>query len=67
MRLEIDTDVCEGHGRCYDLVPELFGADAAGRGVVIAAEPTEQRRAAAELAVRSCPEGAITLDAGGSR
>ena len=57
----IDSSICEGHGRCYMLAPEIFKADELGQGVVIKAEiedPTLEQRAL--LAVENCPENAIS-------
>ena len=30
MRVQIDSALCQGHGRCYDLAPDLFGDDEDG-------------------------------------
>jgi ferredoxin len=62
MRLRIDADRCTGHGRCYDLAPELFTDDEQGHGQVVVPEPDESQLAAARLAVNSCPERAVILD-----
>ncbi len=62
MKVRIDHERCQGHGRCYDLVPELFSDDdegfgqVIGDGVVPAAHDREAR-----LAVANCPERAIEL------
>ena len=32
MRVSIDSGKCQGHGRCYDLAPDLFGEDEEGFG-----------------------------------
>jgi ferredoxin len=62
MYVRIDTNQCEGHGRCYLLVPTVFSADNEGHGVVVVGElKTSDQVAEAELAVRNCPESAITL------
>lgn len=62
MRIELDTDVCVGHGRCYGLSPELFDSDDAGRGVVLVHEVHDPDGiAAAERAEANCPEMAIRL------
>jgi ferredoxin len=63
MKLRIDTGKCQGHGRCYDLVPELFGEDDEGFGQVLGdgVVPPGQERGA-RLAVANCPERAIELD-----
>lgn len=65
--IRIDRDACVGHGRCFDLHPDMFAADDEGLPVLLAAEfPTERRRAAVE-AVRECPERALSIaDADGS-
>jgi ferredoxin len=62
MRLQIDSERCQGHGRCYDLVPSLFGDDDEGYGRVLgdgAVPPGLERDA--RLAVANCPEHAIEL------
>ena len=62
MKLQINTDACQGHGRCYDLAPELFGEDDEGYGQVRGDGnvPPEHEREA-RLAVANCPERAIEL------
>jgi ferredoxin len=62
VKLRIDTDRCTGHGRCYDLAPDLFTDDEQGHGEVVVAEPGEAQLAAARLAVNSCPERAVILE-----
>ena len=62
MRLQIDSERCQGHGRCYDLVPALFGDDDEGFGKVLGdgtVSPDNERDA--RLAVANCPERAIDL------
>jgi len=62
VRLQINPELCQGHGRCYDLVPDLFGDDEEGYGQVLAegVVPPESEHDA-RLAVANCPERAITL------
>ena len=38
MRICLDDDACTGHGRCYELAPELFDADEEGHSVVLRAD-----------------------------
>jgi ferredoxin len=63
MKVRIDAERCQGHGRCYDLVPGLFGADEEGFGQVIGdgQVPSESERDA-RLASANCPERAIELN-----
>jgi ferredoxin len=60
MHITIDSQKCMGHGRCYSLAGDLFGEDGEGFGVVKTASPAGAEDKAS-LAVRSCPEHAITL------
>jgi ferredoxin len=60
VKIRVDPDKCQGHARCYALVPELFSVDdyglssVIGDGTVPAA--LEDR---ARLAIANCPEFAI--------
>ena len=60
MKVQIDPERCQGHGRCYDLAPSLFGDDEEGYGQVlgdgIVSQDLERE---ARLAVVNCPEHAI--------
>jgi ferredoxin len=62
MKLQIDPAKCQGHGRCYDLSPDLFGDDDEGFGKVLGdgIVPLDKEREA-RLAVANCPERAIDL------
>ena len=35
MKVQISSERCQGHGRCYDLAPSLFGDDDEGYGTVL--------------------------------
>jgi ferredoxin len=62
VKLQIDPARCQGHGRCYDLVPELFGEDDEGYGTVLGTgvvQPDKVQQA--RRAVANCPERAIDL------
>ncbi len=63
MKIRIDSERCQGHGRCYDLAPGLFGDDDEGYGMVLGdgAVPADLEREA-RLAVANCPEQAIELE-----
>lgn len=63
MRIVLDNDRCQGHGRCYALAPELFGCDDEGYAVLLVdGDIDPSAEADAQLAVDSCPEFAITLE-----
>ena len=62
MKVRINSDLCQGHGRCYDLAPDLFGDDDEGYGKVLGdgtVPPDEEQDA--RKAVANCPEHAIEL------
>jgi ferredoxin len=62
MKVLIDAKKCQGHGRCYDLAPGIFGEDEEGYGVVNGdgVVPTQQQEQA-RRAVLNCPESAIEI------
>jgi ferredoxin len=62
LRIVIDAESCQGHGRCWDSAPELVDDDDAGHGVVrgdgtVPAELEEKAR----TVFHACPEQAVTL------
>jgi len=62
MKVQINPELCQGHGRCYDLAPGLFADDDEGYGQVLGdgVVPPEEERGA-RLAALNCPEHAIEL------
>jgi ferredoxin len=65
MRVHVDPDICQGHGRCYSLAPEVFEPDELGDGHEVGdgTVPPGQEDAARK-AVLNCPERAITIEEG---
>jgi ferredoxin len=62
MRVSVDTSACMGHGRCYDVAPGLFEDDDEGYSLVKGdGQVPPLQASAARLAVRLCPERAVTL------
>jgi len=62
MKLRIDSERCQGHGRCYDIAPSLFGEDDEGYGQVLGDGIVPVgREHEARLAVANCPEHAVEL------
>ena len=62
MKVQINPGLCQGHGRCYDLSPDLFGEDDEGYGQVLGdGTVPPQAEHDARLATASCPEHAIEL------
>ena len=65
MRVHVDSERCQGHGRCYATAPELFVPDDLGNGREVGdgTVPTDLE-GRARLAVANCPERAITIEEG---
>jgi ferredoxin len=61
MRIQIDSEKCQGHNRCYALAPELFDVDDYGSALVLheGIVPVELEDKA-RLAIANCPEFAIS-------
>lgn len=63
MKVRVDVEQCQGHGRCYTTAPEVFAPDELGNGREIddGSVPPEFERQA-RIAVANCPERAITAE-----
>jgi ferredoxin len=62
VKVRVDAALCQGHGRCYALAPDVFEADDHGHCVVPEPEVTGDREAKARAGAENCPEDAITLE-----
>lgn len=63
MKISVDDDVCDGHGQCYVVDPDLFplnedGYSDVGRGRAV---PPGQESIARD-GVGACPVAALTVD-----
>ena len=63
MRIAVSSELCSGHGRCYDVSPGVYAADDEGycaqRGTELVVTPGLE--AAAQAGAAACPEGAIVV------
>jgi ferredoxin len=62
MRLRVDSDRCVGHGRCYELAPQVFDEDARGHCRIRKAVVPPGLEGAARVAFENCPEDAIIIE-----
>jgi ferredoxin len=62
MKVRVDTEVCTGHGRCYALAPDVFGADEFGHCEILVTEVEGARLDQARIGVENCPERALSLE-----
>jgi ferredoxin len=60
-RVTVDSAKCVGHGRCYELAPEVFGEDDRGHCKVLLESVPPEHEKAALVAAANCPEDAIKL------
>jgi ferredoxin len=61
MKVEVDPAVCEAHGECVSILPEVFDLDDDEVLQIREGELAEGEVARAERAVASCPMGALRL------
>ena len=62
MKVHVDQELCQGHGRCYALAPELFEPDDLGNGfAIVDGDVPAELVAKARLAAANCPESAVIV------
>lgn len=60
-RIQIDLDLCQGHGVCESEAPELFEVNRDRKVDLLDEHPGDVQRRAAELAVKYCPTHALSI------
>ena len=58
MKISVDPDACQGHGRCAFLAPSVFSLDS-DLELTYDPVPDESHRPDVEEAIAACPEQAI--------
>ena len=61
VRITVDLAKCVGHGRCYELAPEIFGEDDRGHCRVLLDSVPPEHEKTALIAAANCPEDAIKI------
>ncbi|MGH3873205.1 MAG: ferredoxin [Pseudonocardiaceae bacterium] len=61
MRVEVDPNICEGHGQCNAVAPEVYDLDDGGYCLIRNPEIAPDLETQAEEGARSCPVQAITV------
>jgi len=61
MRIEVDRDLCDGHGMCEAMAHEFFELDDDDVMHVLDESPPESERAKVHAAVQACPALALSL------
>jgi ferredoxin len=63
VKVRVDPDLCVGHGRCYVLAPDVFGADDFGHCEIVLDQVDGALAEQARVGAENCPERAITVEA----
>jgi ferredoxin len=58
VRVILDSEKCQGHGRCYVLAPQVFAPDEEGYGTVLQSELSGALLDEARRGAQGCPEAA---------
>ncbi|PZS38689.1 MAG: ferredoxin [Pseudonocardiales bacterium] len=61
MRVEVDPSVCEGHGQCNAVAPEIYDLDEGGYCLINNSEVPRDLESQAEQGALACPMLAITI------
>lgn len=62
MKVRVDPDRCVGHGRCYELAPDVFQEDERGHCRVQSETVPAGLENDARRGAENCPEQAITVE-----
>ena len=62
MKVRVDLALCVGHGRCYELAPDVFGEDERGHCRLLVETVPPDLREQARIGAANCPERAIELE-----
>lgn len=60
MRIEVDLDLCQGHGMCEMEAPDIFEAERDSVNI-LDPQPDSSHSADVERAVRYCPTQALKI------
>ena len=62
MKVRVDAEKCQGHGRCFALAPHLFELDEFGMSSVVGdGTLASDETAVVRLVAANCPEFAVEI------
>lgn len=61
MRVEVDPNICEGHGQCNATAPEVYDLDEDGYCVIRTPEVPPELESQAQSGAQACPVQAIKV------
>jgi len=62
VRVRLDADACVGHGRCYDLAPDVYAEDERGHCRLLHGEVPAHLEDQARRGAENCPENALAIE-----
>lgn len=63
MIVRVDSEKCQGHGRCFALAPDLFELDEYGTSTVLGGGTvTPDQVSVARVVAANCPEYAVIIE-----
>jgi ferredoxin len=62
VKVHLDSDACVGHGRCYDLAPEVYAEDERGHCRLLHTHVPRHLEEQARRGAENCPESAIAIE-----
>lgn len=60
MKVVVNADMCEGHGKCQQAAPEVFKLGDDDVSVVLVDDVPESLKGKVDRAIRLCPRQAIS-------
>ncbi len=61
VRVEVNPNICEGHGQCNAVAPEIYDLDEGGYCLINNPEVPADAESQAEQGALACPVQAITV------
>lgn len=63
MKIRLDPAICRGGARCWENIPEVFGADEKGHSILKTADIPDDPQLQSDVswAVSACPTGALSI------
>ena len=62
MKVRVDLEKCVGHGRCYELAPDVYAEDERGHCRLLHDTVSGELAEQACLGAENCPEDAIEVE-----
>lgn len=61
VKVAVDSELCQGHARCWAICPDVFSLDDEGHSYVPVADVPPELEQKVREAAMNCPERAVTV------